>query len=270
MTLICSDKFFLRQLFEILLGLNLCFDFREGQKKLKFEFSKHGLFFARIFEIGRRFKINNPDKMRSNYGKLICILQDLANPNTFDFKCNAPISTVESYLSSLNCTDLLQEKTVDSICRVVDLRVLSIEQQQQLAMEKKKCVSELHSKFVESGRMTSDQLNLILNSISDGNNYVAQSRHPVDRMINYLKLYFSETEEKKSGLDDESSLAIMSGRGGSCLTHSHSTQFKFVFQTLQLWREIQNQMFRLWMVSEREKKIGFCLTFFLRLLIRIC
>jgi hypothetical protein len=33
-------------------------------------------FYARAFEIARRYKIMNPQKMRSNYGKMMCLLQD--------------------------------------------------------------------------------------------------------------------------------------------------------------------------------------------------
>ena len=33
---------------------------------------------------------------------------------------------------------------------------------------------------------------------------------------------------------------------GARLTHSHERQYAFVLQSLMLWREIANDMFRLW------------------------
>jgi hypothetical protein len=104
-----------------------------------------------------------------------------------------------------------------------------------------------NNRYVAGKRMTEEQLVLVLNSLGDGNAYVAACRHPVDRMINYLKKYFDPNKH-----DAETSLAIASGREGSCLTHDHATQYKFVMQTLQLWREIQNQMFRLWLAADHD------------------
>lgn len=69
--------------------------------------------------------------------------------------------------------------------------------------------------------MTDEQLLLVLNSVSDGNSYVAACRHPVDKMINYLKHYF----DANSG-DGEASLAISSRSEGSMLSHDHRTQYR--------------------------------------------
>merc|ERR1719265_1909237 len=65
-------------------------------------------------------------------------------------------------------------------------------------------------------------------------------------MIKYLKTHFG------SSIEREWSLEIQSGRGGSCLTHSHRTQFTFVLQSMLLWREIMGNMFALWQMTEED------------------
>jgi hypothetical protein len=66
-------------------------DYRGGQELVKDRnFKKNEAFFQRIFEIGRRYKIMNPDRMRSTFGKLLYMLMDTASPTIKDlleFSC---------------------------------------------------------------------------------------------------------------------------------------------------------------------------------------
>lgn len=65
------------------------------------DFKRYSTYFQSIFEFGRRHKIMNPEKMRTNYGKLIYMLQDAASEsatNLLQFSCIKPIQTVYSYL----------------------------------------------------------------------------------------------------------------------------------------------------------------------------
>jgi Protein of unknown function (DUF2009) len=55
------------------------------------------------FEVGRRFRIMNPDRMRSTYGMLIYMLMDSAEPQIQDlleFQCVRPLRTVYSLLGT--------------------------------------------------------------------------------------------------------------------------------------------------------------------------
>lgn len=60
----------------MLSGLAVATSYTEGQDLLKNkDFAQLAPFFTKIFEIGRRHKIMNPDKMRTEYGKMMIILQ---------------------------------------------------------------------------------------------------------------------------------------------------------------------------------------------------
>lgn len=66
----------IRELCAIMSGLVLAADYKQGQELFTDkDFQANEDFFQQIFEMGRRHKIMNPDKMRSTYGKLIYLLQ---------------------------------------------------------------------------------------------------------------------------------------------------------------------------------------------------
>lgn len=66
----------IRELCAILSGLVLSADYKLGQELFTDrDFHRNADFYQQIFELGRRHKIMNPDKMRTTYGKLIYLLQ---------------------------------------------------------------------------------------------------------------------------------------------------------------------------------------------------
>ena len=66
----------IRELCAILSGLVLSADYKLGQELFADrDFQRNADFYQQIFELGRRHKIMNPDKMRTTYGKLIYLLQ---------------------------------------------------------------------------------------------------------------------------------------------------------------------------------------------------
>jgi hypothetical protein len=66
-------------------------------------------------------------------------------------------------------------------------------------------------------------------------------------MIGLLKQYFSP-----SNIEEGYSLAISYGQQGARLTHNHERQYYYALQSLTLWREIANDMFKLWYLSEED------------------
>lgn len=60
----------------------------------------------------------------------------------------------------------------------------------------------------------------------DNDSFLNSNRVPIDKMIAYLKQYFSPDMPG----DDAYSLAISAGEGGARLTHSHARQYNFALQ----------------------------------------
>ena len=60
------------------------------------------------------------------------------------------------------------------------------------------------------------------------------------RMIWYLQHFFRPNEVEAP----EFSLAIALGTDGARLSHNHARQYAYVLQSLTLWREIHNDMFK--------------------------
>lgn len=63
-------------------------------------------------------------------------------------------------------------------------------------------------------------------------------------MLHYLTTYF-----RPDTYEEHYSLAIVAGRHGARLTHSHNRQYNYVLQSLTLWREILHDFFKLWYLA---------------------
>jgi hypothetical protein len=66
-------------------------------------------------------------------------------------------------------------------------------------------------------------------------------------MITYLQTFFTPGR-----IEEGYSLSIVSGIDGHRLSHSHDRQYYFILQSLTLWRDIINDMFRLWAMAEED------------------
>ncbi|CAN0545046.1 unnamed protein product, partial [Ectocarpus sp. 8 AP-2014] len=62
-------------------GLVLAVDYQKGMTMIEERgYSEHEGFFQDVLEIARRHKIMNPEKMRTEYAKLIYLMQDAVSP----------------------------------------------------------------------------------------------------------------------------------------------------------------------------------------------
>jgi len=86
----------------------------------------------------------------------------------------------------------------------------------------------------------------VILSIADQRNFLASCVAPINRLIEWLEMYFGHGRNKST----EYSVAIRSGKGGSCLSHDHETHVQYVKESLVLWGIIQRDILDFWEVVE--------------------
>ncbi|RLN95167.1 hypothetical protein BBJ28_00014794 [Nothophytophthora sp. Chile5] len=225
-------------------------DYQAGQEVLdQKNFAESAEFFQEIFELGRRYKIMNPEKMRGEYGKLMYLLQDAVCPELQEllgFSCHRKIRTVYDVLEAGDALDVLRDARIETATMVVAPEGKSRMQIQRQIKQKEQAIRVLSDKY-ESRRLSRDTLQQCLYSIADNNYHLYFERDPIDRMIQLLTKHFNPDDEQA-----ETSLAIVSGNDGARLSHSHGRQYNYVLQSLTLWREIAHDMFRLWCLTDED------------------
>ncbi|CAM0137835.1 unnamed protein product [Umbelopsis sp. WA50703] len=234
----------------ILSGLVTACDYKRGQELFADRtFEQNEEFFQKIFEIGRRHKIMNPEKMRSAYGKLMYMLMDSAIPEVEEmlgFSCVIPIKTVYSFLKERNGLDVLKNEIILlATMEIVPTGKTRMQIQSEIK-RKERSIEQLSKKYRHSN-LSTDEIRHCLYSIGDNNAYLRANRHPCEKMLEYLQTYF-QPDEFEPGY----SLSISAGRSGHRLSHDHSTQYTYVKQTLMLWREILHEMFMLWSLADQD------------------
>lgn len=242
----------IRDLCSILAGLTVASDYRRGQELVSDrDFAANEAYFQAAFEVARRHKVANPEKSRNTYGKLIHMLQDSVTDDItrlLDFSCVKPLITVSSFLEQRGGLELLQDPLVQTATMEIIAESKSRRAVQKKITAKERAVATLAKRY-KSGRILSeDDVRRCLYSIGDNNAYLRCARDPCDMMIKYLHQYFKM--ERPS--ERNSSLSITDGSGGARLTHDHVRQFRYVFQSLALWREITHEMYKLWYLSEKD------------------
>ena len=110
----------LKELCAILCGLVIACDYNEGQKLLSEKnYEDNQEFFQKIFEITRRHKIRNPEKLRNVYGKLVHVLMDAQNPTIDElmgFRVVSNLNTVHSFLKRNDALHIL----IDDYALIMD------------------------------------------------------------------------------------------------------------------------------------------------------
>jgi len=265
------------QMCAIVSGLVVAHTYERGQKCVEKDFKGNEQIYQRIFELGRRVKILNPSLMRSTYGKLMWMLMDSCKPEIQDilgFSCICEMQTVAGLLKhKIGGDELLADPLFPSACVEIAPEGKTRSEIQEAVKRKEEAlkalikkygkgaahrpltVNELIKSFDASPRSMSgekvplspDDIELCVKSVGDYNSFQRSCVYPVERMLTLLEEKFDPTAP-----DAQYSLEIRHGMGGSCLSHSHSTHFNFVRQSLMLWKEVMSNMFTLWDCTEQD------------------
>lgn len=275
-------------LFATILGLIICADPPKGRDLVKRPIGQNGDFFRSIFEVGRRYKVMNPDKFRGGYGKLMYMLQDTqgrALQDRIGFgTCVKALETVGKLVKERGKEAFLLDPRVVFAARDVTMGMKEGKEGVKRAVWMKKRAGRELKKSWACPEFTEEEIQRVLDSMADGNNYLTFNSHPVRRMLWHLQQNFDADV-----VDAGFSLAIggggggrvggrgasfrsgigegygygggygssyfrggEGGGGGAKLSHDHATHFTYVWQSLKLWREIMQNMFRLWYLADQD------------------
>ncbi|CAB4254326.1 similar to Kazachstania africana KAFR_0A07250 hypothetical protein [Maudiozyma barnettii] len=244
----------LKEICSVLTGLVIASNLKIGKKLLEMRnFSDNAKWFQDVFEIGRRYKIMNPERMRDTYGKLCYMVMDSRLPQIEDhmeFHLFKPIQTVETFLTSRDVTDknpmdLFDDTMIFYATSHISPVGKTRSYINKLIKQKEQAIETLASKY-SSSLYSKDDIRQVLYSIGDYNAFVNMNRKPVMRMLERLEVFLQPEVETKY------SIGIQYGRDGARLTHDHKRQWHYVQQSLTIWSIIQREMIHLWYIADSD------------------
>ncbi len=248
----------LKEICSILIGLVVSCDLKTGELLIKDkDFNDNSEWFQTIFEIGRRYKIMNPEKLRDGFGKLTYMVMDSRLPEIkthMGFDLYKEINTVYLYLSNFKNDNLMEifndeliiSATVEIIPDGKSRRTIAKEiKQKENSIEK---LAKKYGNGLMGDGPSKEDIRQCLYSIGDYHAYINANVKPVKNMIKNLESYFDSSNSSSK----TNSLGINVGKGGARLSHSHSKQYDYVHQSLTLWSIIMRDMVMLWFKADED------------------
>lgn len=214
------------------------------------DFTPYAAAIRSAVESCRRYKIMNPDLLRTDYVKFLYMLQDAASTTVQEalgFNVTSPIVTVGSYCEARGFADMLKDPRL-GICITPVPKIADRNKLNKALRFKDLTVAALVKEYSKKASVPADDVEIAIRSLNDANNFANDNADSCVELLQLLRKYYSPEPPKSRDVD----LSISDGVDGSRLTHEHSMQFMFVLQSLTLWKNISNDMFRLWMIAERD------------------
>lgn len=242
----------LKEMCSVLCGLVIASNLKVGQRLLDMKnFSDNAEWFQDIFEIGRRYKIMNPERMRDTFGKLCYMVMDSRLPQIEDhmeFHLYKPVKTVHSFLTSRaedggRALGIFQDKLILYATSHISPVGKTRPEINRLIRQKESAIEKLASKY-STPHFSKEDIRQVLYSIGDYNAYVNMNRRPIMRMLERLEVF------RQPEVAAKYSIGIQYGREGARLTHDHQRQWHYVQQSLTLWSVIQREMIHLWYLAD--------------------
>lgn len=232
----------------VVLGLSAANDFKAKiRDNLGENLKDREQLFQSCLEVGRRFKITNPEKMRDSYGKLLYLLMDASNPSIsrgVGLKLMKPVQTIPLLLDTQAAQEILQDEALVVACSEL---VTSSPEDARKKAQAQQFLIDRYSEALGG----EENVRRLFASLEDALSFLRSNRDPVDNLLEYLQTHFSPNKEHA---DYTYSLSLQ-GRNVKPrheLNHNHKTQFTFVLQSLLLWREVMDDFFRLWAGAEND------------------
>lgn len=276
----------MKQLCAILTGMQVAHSYEQGQQLMQNrDYNTRSGFFQTVLEIGRRYKILNPERMRDSYGKLMYFLQDSCKPDVRELLEFDTVGRVRTVYDVLSKSSKGLEMLEDPQLRIATMEIMpegkSRMQIQREIKAKEAAIKHLSKSYCSVARrrkhqmggfrgyslgllrssyadsdseddlknnesLTEDEVEQCIYSIGDHSTYIRFNREPCDRLISLLKEHFDPVNAGSA------SLAIEEGVDGARLSHDHQRQYTFVLQSMTLWREVLDNMFQLWHLAEED------------------
>jgi Protein of unknown function (DUF2009) len=232
----------------------------------------------------------NPSSMRTTYGKLMYLLQDAQNPTvakSLGFRLHKPLLLVGPFLKRHRATDLLHDPRLECAIQYVadrdahgnklDRATLEalVAGKHRVTLELVDAYSSNSSNSNSESTLRPEDVKRVIESLADAVAYIESNVRPVQAMLQFLQHNFDRNHPNKgfslalSGSSRSSSSALMSstssyygryGYGtsayssgsneGPTLSHSHPTQYMFVWQSLNLWCKVMRSMHKLWICAD--------------------